>query len=274
MVGNSKRRGSRKSQAPRSRRGDSRPYDFLPSSGRVVFEQPPEGLGSFTPSHLTLEQIGGCFTSVFALILGVDLARSAPSPKLTDRRWGKMIHSAFQTALVYSAKCTEGLGVRLRATQLVPRPLAIEKRARELVDLLVNNDLATRASEPVGQRMILAAKELADLGISFRSVPKEADIHDLRLPPMTKKEAAVLNLLAEREPHLPITSEKLASELTRLHRPFTEASGIRTRIIPKFKKLGLETHGKRGYSFPADALARVRKALDPGADEMRMRGGP
>jgi hypothetical protein len=44
-------------------------------------------------------------------------------------------------------------------------------------------------------------------------------------------------------------------------------------MIPMFKKLGLQTHGRRGYSFTREELERIRKALDPDADEMRMRGG-
>lgn len=95
----------------------------------------------------------------------------------------------------------------------------------------------------------------------------------LLLPPMRPKEEAVLRVLAERPPHLPITSEQLAAEVARRNLPYTDAPGIRSRMIPKFKKLGLVSHGKRGYSFPSEASTRVRKALDPDADEMRTRGG-
>jgi hypothetical protein len=95
----------------------------------------------------------------------------------------------------------------------------------------------------------------------------------LALPPMSPKEEAVLRVLAEREPHQPITSEGIAGQLSKKELPYTDANGIRSRMIPMFKKLGLQAHGRRGYSFTREALERVRKALDPDADEMPIRGG-
>jgi hypothetical protein len=94
----------------------------------------------------------------------------------------------------------------------------------------------------------------------------------LALPPMTPREEAVLRIIAEREHYQPITSEKISSRLARLSLSM-EASCIRSRIIPRLKKLGLRTHGKAGYSFPADILDRVRVALDPDADVTRIAGG-
>ncbi len=89
--------------------------------------------------------------------------------------------------------------------------------------------------------------------------PREPAIWDgLVLPKWDERDREFLLIFIEQPPGLCLTSTRLCelfgNRATGLSVPADSA--FRTRIVPRLLAWGLQNEGKRGYSLPADALAR------------------
>lgn len=83
-------------------------------------------------------------------------------------------------------------------------------------------------------------------------------------PPLTPPEIAMLRVFLDSPLPVCVKADAVCEAAFNRHRDHgrMDAADFRTRIVPRLKKWGLKSEGRRGYSLPPDALAR--RAINPG----------
>ncbi|MCC7172795.1 MAG: hypothetical protein IT459_20265 [Planctomycetes bacterium] len=152
-------------------------------SATKAFDPQPEDLKTFDPAAESLARIGALwFRAIPPCLFTLHAARAGLLGEVSDEAWIRF-HRRLRTALQIANRCTEGLGSRLEATEIVPDAMAIEKRAREIIHGLLKYELflsgspiqVRRDQKAIDPAMLAAAGELQALGDMFCSVPPQAD---------------------------------------------------------------------------------------------------
>lgn len=89
-----------------------------------------------------------------------------------------------------------------------------------------------------------------------RSQVGAAEVADA--PSLVPREIEVLRVLIESPPSTCLVAARLCDEALKRNKrhTFITDSYFRSKTVPRLKPWGLKSEGKRGYSLPADALAR------------------
>lgn len=233
-------------------------------SATKVFEPRPEDLRTFDPRSESLARIGAWwFRGISGCVLAIECARSGALDPVSDELWISM-HARLRTAIHFAERCTRGLGARLDATGLVPDAFGVEKRARDLVQALLEYDVCLSGSPITAKRdgqlvppgMIRSAQELKLVGDLFCNVPTAATRRppELARKPLSDTARTVYEILCSLPEIEGRTAKMLVRELADRGVAVSGEEYLRDEVRRELLPYGLENgRGQRGYFIPMNA---------------------
>jgi hypothetical protein len=249
---------------------------------KAVVRLNAQDLRRFDPTALSLQEIGGrYFRLVGAQAMALLFARSGEIGFLDEASWTR-IHTQFRLALAFATRCAGSLGVRLRATGLVPDPMQVEKRAGEIVRELKHLDLQQCGVTPGDQRVgtvyvpqIRAlAEELARIGVGFAHVSPASELEgwqNVTIPkyydePLSETSVLTAAVLCQEPLDHGLTAANIVVKARSRYGESLESTSVKRAVNGQLKPWGAKFRKRFGYYVPMSkriALwTRIRPTLE------------